>query len=289
MLLYYLIVPWIYLLSYLPLSILYRFADVLSFVLSEILKYRRKVVEQNIRNSFPQKSEKEIKKIARESYTHLADRIVENIKCFTITKQEINKRVKVKNIEILHEWARLQKPAAVVLGHIGSWEFATYKACDILYGYYHCVGIVSFLTNKRFNNLIQRTRSKMGMRLIGMQYASEFYKEKMENLSAVFFIADQSPSNPQNAYWTSFLNQDTPFFLGAERYARLHNCGVMYVEIVQTKRGYYDIELYKICDSPTEMKENTITDRFTVLLENTLNKNPSDWLWSHKRWKHTRK
>lgn len=287
-LLYYLIVPIIYLISYLPLAVLYKLADLVAFVLEHIVHYRKEVVHANLKSSFPDFSDEKINQIAHESYRNLADRIVENIKCFAISKEEINKRVTVKNIEILHAWSAQNKQAVVVLGHIGSWEFATYKACDILDGFYKCIGIVSLLTNPKFNALIQRTRGKMGMRLVGMRNASDFYKEKLAELSAVFFIADQSPSNPKNAYWTTFLNQDTGFFLGAERYARLHDCGVMYVEIVQTKRGHYEIELKKICDDPKEMPEQAITQRFTELLETTLKNNPADWLWSHKRWKHKR-
>ncbi len=285
-LLYYLIVPIVYLISYLPLGVLYKIADLIAYVLEHFIHYRKKVVYANLKASFPEFSDEKINQIVHESYRNLADRIVENIKCFVISKEEINKRVKVKNIEILHAWAAQNKQAVVVLGHIGSWEFATYKACDILDGYYKCVGIVSLLTNPKFNALIQSTRGKMGMRLVGMRHAAAFYKEKLEELTAVFFIADQSPSNPQSAYWTTFLNRYTPFFTGAERYARLHNCGVIYVEIIQTKRGYYEIELMKICDDPNELPEQAITERFTELLETTLKNNPADWLWSHKRWKH---
>lgn len=286
--LYYLIVPIIYLVSYLPAGLLYKLADLIAFVLERIVHYRKAVVYANLKSSFPDFRDQDIKQIAHLSYQNLADRIVENIKCFSISKEQINKQVKVKNIEMLHAWGKQNKQAVIVLGHIGSWEYATYKACDILDGYYKCIGIVSLLTNPKFNDLIQRTRGKMGMRLVGMQHASDFYKETQEDVSAVFFIADQSPSNPQNAYWTRFLNQDTPFFMGAERYARLHNCGVIYVEIIQTKRGHYEIELKKICDNPSELPDQAITQRFTELLETTLKNNPADWLWSHKRWKHSR-
>jgi KDO2-lipid IV(A) lauroyltransferase len=129
----------------------------------------------------------------------------------------------------------------------------------------------------------------MGMHLIGMKNASAFFEEPITEPSTVVFIGDQSPSNPQKAFWTNFLNQDTAFFTGGERYARKHDCAVVYVAIKQLKRGYYNIEIINICESTKNIPENGVTKIFVEMLEKTLRENPSDWLWSHKRWKHQRK
>ena len=124
------------------------------------------------------------------------------------------------------------------------------------------------------------------MHLIGMQHAKAFFEQPLTEPSTIIFISDQSPSNPTNGYWTKFLNQDTNFFTGGERYARLHDCAVVYVAIKQTQRGYYNIEVINICEDIKSVPENTVTQKFIEMLEKTLYENPSDWLWSHKRWKH---
>ncbi len=284
MLIYYLIAPILIFLGHLPSAILYKFADGIAFILYHIIGYRKAVVQNNIANSFPEKSAVEQEQIAKESYRHLADRIVENLKCLSISKDEVHKRIEVANIELMHEYYRKNKSVVVLLGHIGSWELGGYKASLILK--HKTYGIVSLLTNPYFNNLIQRTRGKMGMHLIGMQHAKAFFEQPLTEPSTIIFISDQSPSNPTNGYWTKFLNQDTNFFTGGERYARLHDCAVVYVAIKQTQRGYYNIEVINICEDIKSVPENTVTQKFIEMLEKTLYENPSDWLWSHKRWKH---
>jgi KDO2-lipid IV(A) lauroyltransferase len=275
----------LYLISYLPTGVLYTIADGLAFILRDVIKYRKKVVVRNIQNAFPEKSQTEQDLICRESYTHLADRIVENLKCISISEKEVHQRVKVKNIELMDNWYNEKRNVVILLGHIGSWEFGTYKACLILK--HKTYGVVSLLSNKYFNNMVQRTRGRMGMTLVGMQHASKFLNEVPKEPSAVAFIGDQSP-NPKRAYWTHFLNQDTGFFTGGERYASAHHCAVVYVEIQQIARGKYEIELFKMCDDAASLPPNEITEQFSKHLEKTLLKNPSDWLWSHNRWKHNR-
>jgi Kdo2-lipid IVA lauroyltransferase/acyltransferase len=286
MLIYYLIAPILLFLGNLPSSVLYKFASGIGFILYRIVGYRKAVVQQNIANSFPEKSASEKEKIAQDSYQHLADRIVENLKCLSISKEEVHNRIEVTNIELMHEYYRKNKSVVVLLGHIGSWELGGYKASLILK--HKTYGLVSLLTNPHFNDLIQRTRGKMGMHLVGMKHAKDFFEQPLTQPSTIIFIGDQSPSNPQNAYWTNFLNQDTAFFTGGERYARKHDCAVVYVAIKQVKRGYYNIEVINICDDVKAIPENEVTQSFIQMLEKTLRENPSDWLWSHKRWKHKR-
>jgi len=286
MLSYYLLAPILKLIGMLPSRVLYRLADFVAFVLRDVIGYRKKVVEENLRNSFPEKTEAERRAIARESYTHLADRVVENLKCISISKAEVQERVTVRNIEMTYEWYEQGRNVVILVGHIGSWELGGYKASLILK--HKTYAVVSLLSNPRFNAMIQRTRGKMGMVLIGMQHAKEFFARKMQGLGAVILISDQSPANPKNGYWTNFLHQDTCFFTGGERYARQHDCAVLFVKIKQTARGYYDFELIKICDSPAELPENGITQKYVELLEQTLHERPADWLWSHKRWKRKR-
>lgn len=285
MLSYILIAPILYLLSYLPSRVLYKLSDVLAYVLCHIIKYRKKLVLENIQRSFPEKSEAEQKEICRKSYNHLADRIVETLKCISISEEEVNERATVKNIELIDKWMAEKKSIVALLGHIGAWEYGAYKASIIL----ECktFGVVSMLSNPYFNRMVQRTRGRMGMKLIAMQHASAFFSESLKEHATVFFIGDQSP-NPKRAYWTQFLNQDTGFFTGGERYAKAHNCAVVYIEMAQVERGKYTIELFEICDDANAVNENEITEQFSKHLEQTIRKNPSDWLWSHNRWKHKR-
>ncbi len=282
---YYLIVPFLFFFAYLPSPVLYALAEVVAWFLRVVVRYRKQVVLTNLGHSFPGKSALELQQIAVDTYRHLAYRVVENIKCFTIAPQEINERMQVSNFELLNHYHAQGRHVVLMVGHIGSWEFGGYK---LSMGCRHRVfGIVSLVSNPYFNKLVQGTRGKMGMKLIPMKESKQFFKEPLTELSLGIFISDQSPSNPSKAYWTNFLHRPTAFFKGAEAYARLHNCVVLYPKIVQTKRGYYSAEIFVIEENPNSVPENTITEKFVRLLEQQITETPADWLWSHKRWKHS--
>ncbi len=286
MLTYYLVVPFLYLFSYLPTNVLYKLADGLAFVLRDVIGYRKAVVLTNLRNSFPEKTETEIQQIAKETYTHLADRVIENIKCLTISEAEFLNRCQVENIEVLTKLYDEGRDVVLMIAHTGSWEWAGYVAHTLTK--FKIYGVYSPASNKYFNDLIIGTRGKMGMNLISMKDTSAYFKEKKEEKTLHVFFTDQSPSNPNNAYWTKFMNQDTPFFYGGARYAIKHNCIPVFANIIQLKRGYYRVRITVIKDDVTNCTPDEIVQGYAELLEKQLKDRPSDWLWSHKRWKHTR-
>ena len=283
MILYYLVVPFLYLFAYLPSPVLYKLADGLAFLLSDVFKYRKTVVLTNLCNSFPEKTEEEILQIAKASYTHLADRVVENIKCLHITQEEFLSRCSVENIEVLTKLYGEGRDVVLMIAHTNCWEYAGYVVHTLTK--FKIFGVYNPAKNKYFNNLIVSTRGKFGMHMIAMKDTSAYFKERpMERTFHVFFT-DQSPSNSNNAYWTKFLNQDTAFFYGGARYAVKHNCIPVFANLKQIKRGYYRAYLTVIKDDVTHSTPDDVIQRFSELLELQLKENPADWLWSHKRWK----
>ncbi len=286
MILYYLVVPVLYFFAYFPSPVLYKLADVFAFFLRDVFKYRRTVVLTNLRNSFPEKSEEEIEAIAKESYTHLADRVVENIKCLTIKPEEYWARCVPDNIELLTKLYDEGRDVVLMIAHSNCWEYAGYVAHTLTK--FKIFGVYSPAKNKYFNDLIISTRGKLGMNMIPMSNTSAYFKEKPEERTFHVFFTDQSPSNPNNAYWTKFMNQDTPFFYGGARYAVKHNCIPVYAKIVQLKRGYYSVHLSKIKEDVTNCPPDEIVQGFSEKLEAQLKEHPAQWLWSHKRWKHKR-
>ncbi len=287
MLTYYLLVPFIYLFASLPGNVLYKMSYGIAFILRDVIGYRKQVVLTNIRNSFPEKSEAEIKQIYHESYRHLADRVVENLKCFSITMKEVEQRVQISNPEVLVDCYNRGQHLVMMVGHIATWEFGGYRA--ITASAHDNFAIVAVVSNPYFNRLIQRTRSKMGMNLVMMDKSKEFLTKPLTKVTAGIFISDQSPSNMKTCYWTTFLGQDTAFFTGAERYARMHNAMVIYPKITERSHGYFTAEIIEITRDPNSLPEFGVTEKFVRILEQQIRENPSDWLWSHKRWKHKRK
>ncbi len=284
MILYYLVVPVLLAISYLPSRVLYAIAEIVAWFLEHVVHYRKKVIQDNLQQSFPEKTETERQKIASQSYRHLGYRIVETIKCFTISAKEVQHRVQITNPEMISDCYAANRHVVLMVGHIASWEYGGYKA-SLFYPYKTCA-VVSLVSNKYFNNLIQKSRGKFGMHLIMQRDSKEFFAMQPKQLTMSILISDQSPSNLKTACWTNFMHRQTAFFTGAERYARLQNCVVIYPKIVQTEVGKYQAELIKITDSPNDLPEFGVTKKYVEILEEHIRQHPADWLWSHKRWKH---
>jgi KDO2-lipid IV(A) lauroyltransferase len=282
---YYFALPFIYLLSMLPMKVVYAVSDFMYLVVFYGFKYRRDVTETNLRNAFPEKSETEIQAISRAYFHYLCDLMLETFKTLTISKKEALKRCRFHDTALFDKLYSEQKSIILVLGHLGNWEWAgTSMTLDTdyqLYVIYHP------LKDKNFDKLIYKMRTRFGTKLIPMKNTlRDMIKNKVE-ISATAFIADQTP-NPVNAYWTTFMNQDTPVFEGTEKVATMLKYPVVFCWLKRIKRGYYEIHTELLVENPVGMKYGEITEKFTRRLEEEIREQPETWLWSHRRWKHKR-
>lgn len=283
--LFYLLLPFIYLLSILPFWLLYFFSDILYVVIYFIVGYRKKVVYSNLRNSFPEKTEEEINVITKKFYHFFCDWIMEMIKSITISKEDALKRCKIKDHTLLNELSKQNKKIIFVMGHYGSFELG---GAEMAFNTnYQLYVLYKPLSNTYFNNLVNSKRTRFGVKILSMQESLRkmlLLKDNNE-LSATVFIADQTPS-PKNAYWTTFLNQETPIFWGTELMAKKLNYPIVYVFVKPYKRGFYHIETEMLCENPSTTQKGEISELHTKRLEQDIINQPEYWLWSHKRWKH---
>lgn len=240
----------------------------------------------NLKNSFPEKTEEEINQIAVQFYHHLCDLVVESVKQFSISKKEVDKRMIAVNPEIFEPYFQQKKSLVLAGGHFNNWElFAV--AIDQYMGH-QAIGIYQPLTNKFFDEKMRSSRSRYGLLMISTRRIAEVYEEMKNQLIAVIYAVDQSPSNPRKAYWTKWLNQDTAMLYGAEKYAIKYNHPVLYGRINKIKRGYYSFEFAELTGNPEQTRHGEITEKINQMLEDDIKKNPQYWLWTHKRWKHKR-
>lgn len=282
---YYLCLPFIYLLSILPFPVLYSFSDFVYFILYRLLGYRRKIVRQNLVRSFPEKTEKEIREIERGFYRYFCDLFLETFKTLTISKENMVKHCEFvpETLAVFSKLAEENQSFMVVMGHFGNWEWGgnTFSICcrHQLYVIYHP------LSNKYFNGLVYRMRTRFGTRLIAMKDTMRDMLKNRNELNATAFIADQTPL-PDRAYWMNFMNQDTPVFLGIEKIALKIRYPIVYISIRRVKRGYYKVFAEKI-ELPLGLQNTgTITEIHTRRLESDIRAQPEIWLWTHRRWKH---
>ncbi|MFN3342898.1 MAG: lysophospholipid acyltransferase family protein [Flavobacteriales bacterium] len=284
---YFLALPFLYLLSILPFPVLYLVSDLLYLLLFKTLAYRKKVVLTNLHNAFPGKSEQEYSILVKKYYRYLCDLFLETFKTLTISKKSMLKHCHLhpEALSLFQRYHAEGKSVIIVMGHYGNWEWAgntfSLTCPQQLYVIYHP------LRNKWFNGLLYRMRTRFGTKLYAM---SDTFKEMVRNrkeTSATAFIADQTPS-PENAYWTEFLNQDTPVFWGTEKIASKMGYAVVYVSIDRTKRGYYTVYAETLFENPSGTQDGQISESHTRRLEKDIIKKPELWLWSHRRWKHKR-
>lgn len=275
----------LYLLALLPFPLLYLLSDGLCFLAFNIIGYRKKVVYENLRNSFPTYSEKEIHAIAKKFYSHLFDTILETFKLLTISKNELKKHGVYTNLEVLEGIIQQNKSFVILTGHMGNWEWL--PNIWHIEGKADIVGIYHKLSSPFFEWFTKNMREKFGIQMITMENTLRGMIANKNKLTGTGFISDQTPSK-ENAHWLTFLNQDTPVFMGAEKIAKKFNYPVIYCHIIKPRRGYYEIKIDIITMEPQTTPDFYITETFNQLLEADIINQPEIWLWSHRRWKHKR-
>lgn len=281
---YLLFLIFLYPLAFLPLWLQYKVAKVLKFVLAVIMRYRRKIIYQNLRRAFPVKSEEEIKQISNDYYEHLCNLFAESFNSFSIKKKDLLQRVTLKNLDLIERLYSEKKNITVLMGHTGNWEWAGLAASSLVP--YTCYAVYHALEQPYFDSFLIKSRTRFGLHLLSSKKVRNFFRLNAQELFLNAFIADQTPSNPKSAYWVNFLGTPTPFFTGAEKFARQLETAVIYVDTQSVSKGKYEIELILISENGSEEPEGYITAKYVSLLEQSIIKNPASWLWSHRRWKH---
>jgi Kdo2-lipid IVA lauroyltransferase/acyltransferase len=273
----------IYLFSLLPFWFLYFLSDCLYYLIYYVLGYRRKVVRLNLTRSFPEKSLQEIITIEKKFYHYIIDFFLEMLKCFSITKAELQKRLIIKDNQILHELYKQNKNVIISMGHYGNHEILNI-------GLFHVIphlgqAVYKPLKNPQFDIFFKQMREKTGGKMIAMQDA-QFEISKPKDRPFSFFLVNDQSANPDNkAYRTTFLNQETFYFKGPERFAKAYDIPVVYCRMDRTRRGYYDVYFELITDKPMEVPAGEILEIHSKKLERDIIRKPELWFWSHKRWK----
>ncbi|HKL02137.1 MAG TPA: lysophospholipid acyltransferase family protein [Cryomorphaceae bacterium] len=282
---FYLIYPFIHLLSRLPLRVLFVFSDVLFLVAYFVIGYRKDVVRDNLSKSFPEKSKKELRNIERKFYLHLCDSFVEWIFPLHRSGAEMEKYYRFLNPELLNELHAEGKGIVGVLGHYGNWEYLSTLPRFINHKVW---AIYKKQKNPQFNKLITQLRSKYGVNMMTNKESIRrlITEARSGEITMTYFLADQSPMRGEIKYWTSFLNRETGVYLGAEQVARKLDMAVVFMDIRKIKRGRYEVEFKLLSKNPRENPEYEITEMHVRALENRIKAEPSWWLWSHRRWKH---
>jgi len=273
----------LYLVSLLPFWFLYLVADVLFALLYYIVGYRRIVVQENLLNSFPEKSTGERKVIEKKYFKYMADLMMETIKSVSMPAKSVRKRMICTNPELMEHYFSQGKSIIAAAGHYGNWEMA-------------CLSF-GFLTDKRrmivykpqsnevFTDFFNSTRSRFGATMISMRQTLRKMIEYKNQVTFTVLASDQTPTREDAKHFVNFLNQPTAVFLGVEKLSKVINCVVIFYKIDLIKRGYYTYTFVPLVENPKETKPYEITEIHVKYLESLIKEKPEYWLWSHRRWK----
>ncbi len=273
-----------YLLSLIPLKILYLVSNGLYLIIYKCIGYRKSVVRSNLQLAFPQHDKRHLLEIEKKFYQHFCDSFVESLKAISIGKQHLLNRIKIINPEILEQYESKNKSYILYSGHFGNWEWM------LSFPLLLKPKIVTFylpLRNLYFSNLIKGIRGRFGVESIeaGRGYKALLQYSVKKISTFTLFLADQSPHRDANMHWTLFFNNETSFNTGITAMSKKLKPVVLFPHYRKISRGYYEVEFVELWNGEGELKEHEIINRFAVTLEKAIIESPHLWLWTHRRWK----
>ena len=284
---YYLVYGIFYLLSLLPFWVLHGISSGIAFFMHRILKYRKAVVIDNLRHAFPEKSQAELEKIARQFYINFTDTFIETIKLLSISGKELSKRYN-GNFEVINNLWQTGKNVQMHSGHFFNWEMGN-VSLGLHIQKFHFVGVYMPVQNKVFDRLMLKIRGRFNTHLIpANDFANRFkpYLSPGERY-VLALVADQNPRHPDAAYWLPFLGRMAPFPKGPEVGAKRHDTAVVMAHFHPVKRGYYKVHFSLLTDTPRETPDGFITREMVKFVEDGIRREPANYLWSHRKWKWT--
>lgn len=278
------------LLSYIPFGILYFLSDCMFYVVYYLIRYRRRIVRKNLTESFPEKSEQEIKKIEKQFYHFFTDNVFESCKMATISRKEMCKRMKFTNIDAVNDVLRTGKSISLYLGHYGNWEWCSSMP---LHFDEKVIGaqIYHKLRNESMDRLMLHNRERMGAVCVEMRKTARYINELVNSnkVGIIGFIADQSPKKSESRNFLKFLNHNVPVLTGTEKITKHYGFEAWFVNVKRTKRGYYQAEFIRMHENPQSLPDFELTAIYFDMLEKMIKDRPELYLWTHNRFKHAMK
>lgn len=273
------------LISILPFGLVYSISNFASFLLNKVFGYRKDVILKNLKFAFPEKSDSEIKTLLKPIYRNFSDILLESFKSSFTSPKIINKRYKFINSEEFASEENIKNGIVVYAAHYGNWEWGTVTLQ--VQTPLQVIGLIKPLANKHIDQFIAKNRSQNGTGLVDIYGPKDAIYASYDRPSSIVYIADQNPSNKEKAHTISFFGRDTKALHGAASFSRKHpEKPVWFYNIERVKRGYYTVTPIKIAEAnETNLDEVSLTQRYFDKLEAQIRKQPSDWLWTHKRWK----
>jgi KDO2-lipid IV(A) lauroyltransferase len=280
---YYVVYGLLYLVSLLPMRVLYFISDGFYLLLYHVFGYRRKVVMANLERVFPEKTKADRIRIAKKFYHNFIDSFMEVVKLVSASEAYLQRRF-TADAAVLDELYKTGKSCQIHLGHTFNWEWGQLVLTRLTK--YQIMVVYMPITNAVFERLFYKLRTGTGNAFLPASKMREAMAPYLDKQYLLGLVADQNPSNPRTAWWVDFFGHPTPFVNGPEKGARAGQLPVVFACIEKPKRGYYHATLQLGCKDASALPEGELTHQYVRYLESVIRRNPDMWLWSHRRWKH---
>lgn len=274
------------LIAKLPLSVLHAIAFPLYLIGYHFVEKKRNIIFSNLKNSFPEKSDEELEKLAKLNFKHLSYVMVEAIKTGELTEQEIRDRVVIRNPEVVTQHAARGQSVILLAGHHCNWEWIL-AGCslqlslpiDVVYKPLHDLAV---------DEHMKKSRSRFNASPIPNKNALIDIMKRRKEVRGFAMVADQSPTRKEEKYWTTFLNQESSFAVGTQKIAQLTKYPVIFVGMKRLSLGHYEIFFEELGQAPYKKEGYELVEKFARTLETTILDHPEDWMWSNRKWKRKR-
>lgn len=273
--------------AHLPFPLLYGLSNGVYFLLHRVIRYREKIVSANLRRSFPEKNEKELAAIRGRFYRHLADIFLEGLKGLYISKEEVLRRYRFVNPELVNKYFDAGRHVFAMPAHYGNWEWGVLSFA--LQVRHDVIGVYKPIHNPLVEGFMARRRTRFGLQLAPFYTTRQTMENPPDKPALYIMMSDQSPSSHKKAQWVQFLNQETACLHGADYWGRKLDYPALFMDVQRVRRGYYEITFSELSAHPAGLPEGGLTAAYMQQLETVIRAKPEDWLWSHRRWKHPKK
>jgi KDO2-lipid IV(A) lauroyltransferase len=253
------------------------------FILTHVIRYRRDVIEQNIRTVFPNHSSKEVNQLISQFYRNFADTFTESIKLLSLSKAQIDKRCTI-DFSVVRQLMQEGKSVQLMAAHQFNWEYVNQVIPGQIPGPYYLV--YRTIQSSVFNQLFLFLRSRQGGKPVAAEAFAAARDQIFAQPAALILGADQNPSQPDRAIWIEFFGKATPFHPGPAKGAIAKNTAMVMLNLTRKKRGYYHLDATLITRDCANYTPEQLTWLYKKETERLILENPSNYLWSHRRWRH---
>jgi KDO2-lipid IV(A) lauroyltransferase len=260
-----------------------RLADLLGWLAFRVYPYREHVVRENLTKAFPELDETGVRAIMRDYYKGFAQMLVELLKTTSMPAEEIKRRVRITNLELVQTYLANGKSVLLVAAHQCNWEWML-LGLSLELGY-PLDAAYKPLVDSWAEREMKKLRSRFGCRLIPAKEILADIIKRGKVVRAIAMVADQEPTTSEHKHWTRFLNRETAFYMGPEQISRATRLPVFFTEMRRLKRGYYEISFKPLSTPEEKLPPGELTERYARLVEAQIQASRPDWPWSHRRWK----